>query len=100
MSEPFFSPQAVEDLGEILDYVGRDKPDFSLQFVERLKEECRMLARHPLMGVRRDELSPGLRGFAVGNYVNNYAPFDDGVRVECDLHGARDREAIFDDDLE
>jgi toxin ParE1/3/4 len=66
-----------------------------MTFVEKLKDTCHTLARFPLLGASREELVPGLRMFAVGNYVIYYRPQTDGVRLERVLHGARDADALF-----
>ena len=93
MSEPVFSPLAVSDLDDILDYIARDKPRAATTFVETLKEKCRTLAKFPLLGASREGLIPGLRMFPVGNYVIYYRAEIEGVRIERVLHGARDADS-------
>lgn len=82
MKEPSFSPRSVEDLEGILNHIGQDNPTAAMQFVELLQQKCRRLAQHPLIGVRRDELVPGLRGFSVGNDVIYYTTTKGSVRIE------------------
>jgi plasmid stabilization system protein ParE len=50
MNDPLFSPLAVADLGDILEYIARDKPLAAVAFIEQLKNKCRTLARFPLLG--------------------------------------------------
>ena len=95
MSEPNFSPLAIKDLTDILEYVARDKPLAAVAFVGKLEEKCHTLARFPLIGASRDELIPGLRVFSVGNYVIYYRPEGDTVRIERVLHGSRDADSLF-----
>ncbi len=95
MSEPSFSPLAIMDLNDILEYIARDKPLAAVRFVEKLEEQCRMLARFPLIGASREGLLPGLRVFPVGNYVIYYSPQGDTVRIERVLHGVRDADSLF-----
>jgi plasmid stabilization system protein ParE len=95
MSQPFFSPLAVQDLDGILEYIARDKPLAAITFVETLKEKCRTLARFPLLGASREGVVSGLRMFPVGNYVIYYRPENDTVRIERVLHGARDADSLF-----
>jgi toxin ParE1/3/4 len=96
MKLPEFSPRAAADLDEILAFIARDKPLAAEKFVIRLKDKCHLLAEFPEMGRRRDDLSPGLRVFVVGNYANYYQSSDGRIRVERVLHAARDVDALFD----
>ena len=95
MKQPEFSPQSVVDLRGILGHISGDKPRAAEEFVVLLKEKCYFLARTPLAGTSRDELSPGLRCYSVGNYVIFFHPTDHGIRVERVLHGARDVDLVF-----
>ena len=96
MSEPVFSPLAVQDLEQILEHIARDDRAVAVRFVETLKDKCGALARFPLLGARRDQLAEGLRAFAVGSYVIYYRPERNAARIERVIHGARDIEALFD----
>ncbi len=95
MKLPDFSPQALVDLQGILVYIARDKPQAARRFVKRLKEKSRLLASTPLAGTSRDDLSPGLRAFSVGNYVVYFHAMETGIRVERVLHGSRDVDMMF-----
>ena len=95
MTSPNFSPKSLADLKEILHHIAKDKPQAAKRFVDLLKKKCYFLARTPYAGSGRDDLSPGLRAFSVGNYVIYLHPTDTGVRVERVLHGARDVNALF-----
>jgi len=95
MSEPLFSPMAVEDLDGILEYIARDNPAAAVRFAETLKEKCNTLARFPLLGASRDQLAERLRVFSVGNYAIYYRPEGESLRIERVLHGARDADTLF-----
>ena len=95
MKEPAFSPASVDDLRDILVRISKDKPEAAKRFVATLKSKCFLLATTPEIGSARDDLSPGLRAFSVGNYVIYYHPTDFGIRDERVLHGARDMGAMF-----
>lgn len=95
MKLPDFSPQSLADLKGITAYIAQDKPRTAQHFVARLKDKCHFLATTPYAGTARDDLSPGLRAFSVGNYVVYFRPTDTGVRVERVLHGAIDADALF-----
>ncbi|MCL4205081.1 MAG: type II toxin-antitoxin system RelE/ParE family toxin [Pirellulaceae bacterium] len=95
MTLPDFSPQSLDDLKEVLVFVARDRPQAARQLVQRLKEKCRFLATTPFAGTSRNDLSPGLRAFTVGNYVIYFHPTETGIRVERVLHASRDLDALF-----
>ena len=100
MNELIFSPRAVRDLDEILQYISVDRPDTAIQIVARLEQECEKLAEFPKIGVLRNELIEGLRALPVGNYIVYYTQRRGGVRIERVIHAARDREAIFGDEAD
>lgn len=86
-----FSPQAVIDLTEILDYVARDNPRAALKLVEGIEVTCENLAQSPGMGSARADLLRGLRAFSRGSYVIYFLTVPSGaVRIVRVLHGGRD----------
>ena len=95
MKLPDFSPQSLVDLKGILVFIAKDKSQAARRFVQRLKEKCHFLATTPFGGTSRDDLSPGLRAFSVGNYVIYFRPTETGIRVERVLHGSQDVDVIF-----
>jgi toxin ParE1/3/4 len=88
-------PQALTDLDDIFDYIAEDSLDRAIGFIRKLYEQMEKLATNPNMGRRRDELLPELRSLPYGNYLIFYVPLDDGVDVVRVLNGARDLEALF-----
>lgn len=48
------------------------------------------IATHPLIGVPRDDVSPGLRVFVIGNYLICYRVTSAAVRITRVFHGAQD----------
>lgn len=91
-------PQALTDLDDIFDYIAEDSLDRAIAFVRKLYGQLEKLATSPGMGRRRDQLLSGLRSFPYGNYLIFYIPLDNGVDVVRVLNGARDIEALFQDD--
>ena len=83
------------DVAEIGEYVAKDNPAAAMRLLERFDQKFEMLARQPLMGEMRDEISPGIRQLTVGSYVILYRPLSDGVRIVRVVHGARDFESLF-----
>jgi toxin ParE1/3/4 len=92
-------PQALTDLDDIFDYIAEDSVDRAIAFVRKLYGQMETIAASPSMGRRRDALLPGLRSFPHGNYLIFYLPLDDGVDVVRVLNGARDLEALFQNEI-
>lgn len=97
MSQVRLSRRANADLDAIADYIGHQNPAAAVSELGRLLEKFWLLADHPLLGERREELRPGLRSFPCGNYVIFYRPRTDGIEVLAVVHGARDIGAVFPD---
>ncbi len=91
-------PRALADLAEIWAYIAADSADQSDAFAALIDSKLQALARQPNMGRSRSELATDLRSFVVGRYVIFYVPHSEGVEIVRVLHGARDIEAILQDD--
>uniref|UniRef100_A0ACD5GQI4 Type II toxin-antitoxin system RelE/ParE family toxin n=1 Tax=Desertifilum tharense IPPAS B-1220 TaxID=1781255 RepID=A0ACD5GQI4_9CYAN len=88
-------PRAELDLLDIWDYIADDSMDRADEFLNRIEEKLRLIARSSGVGRKRDELLPGLQSFPIGNYVVFYQEIPDGIDVIRVLRGSRDIEAIF-----
>jgi toxin ParE1/3/4 len=97
MARLLYDPDAKDDLREIIRYIGMDqmRPEAARKMAAKIHEGCRTCSRSPLLGERRDDLSPGIRIFTVRPYVVFYFPLDDGIRVARIIHGARDYPALL-----
>jgi len=92
------SSQAELDLVEIGIYIARQsgRRETAVRFLDKIDEECRLLASHPEMGQLRPEFATGkYRSSVVGNYVIYYVPSEDGIIVARVLHGSRDHQALL-----
>jgi toxin ParE1/3/4 len=89
------SSRATADLDEIWLYIAQDNPDAADNFTRALFSRFSRLAAMPKMGRTREELSPGLRSFAVGRYIIFYRLHEEGVEIVRVLHGARDFPPLF-----
>lgn len=69
MSRLRYSAAAKEDLKEIARYIAKDKPTAARQWVAKLREKCRLAARHPEIGDERRDLGEGIRSTYVGIYI-------------------------------
>ena len=95
MSRHEFTPEAVEDLNDIHDYIAQDSPSAAARFIREIEEKCDTLAEHPMMGRSRSELTPELRSFPAGSYAIFYRPTEGGVQILRVIHQARDITTMF-----
>jgi toxin ParE1/3/4 len=89
------SPQAVEALREIEEYIGNDNPKAAVEFVDRLVERFSELARFPGIGKRRDEIRKGYRSIVEGEYLIFYRTVNDVVEIMHVVHGKRKLDQVF-----
>ena len=82
-------PQAVHDLYEIWTYIARDNPATADRLLLSFDEKLQFLSDAPAMGRGRDDLSPGLRSFVLGEYVLFYRAIEGGLALVAALHGRR-----------
>jgi antitoxin ParD1/3/4 len=100
MNAPFqFTPQAIEDLDAIWWFIAQDNSDAADRVETEIMETCRRLAKHPLMGTRRQDVTPlPVRFWTVTrypNYVIVYRPDTLPLQVVAVLHGKRNlKEAL------
>jgi toxin ParE1/3/4 len=80
------------DLASIWDYIAADNPEAAERCLFQIDAQFEKLARFPLMGRLRGDLSPGLRSFPVGNHIIFYLPITDhsGVYIVRVIEGHRD----------
>ena len=64
-----FSPLAESDLEEIGDYIAMDNPARAIEFIEELRDQCRILTQLPLAFPAREEIAPGLRVMPYRRYL-------------------------------
>jgi len=95
MPQVIRTPQAAQDLTDILVYLGRHSPTAANRFAGEVDQKCNLLAQLPGIGTARDDLAPGLRSFPVSRYLLFYRPINGGIELIRVLHGARNIPAIF-----
>ncbi len=64
-----YSDASKDDLKEIARFIAKDKPKAAREWVAKLREKCRMLAKHPEVGDDRSDLGEGIRSTYVGSYI-------------------------------
>lgn len=63
--ELVFTPAARADLEEIFWFIARDNPKRARSYVAEIEEACLKLCDMPEIGVKRPDLRPRLRTFAL-----------------------------------
>ncbi|MBL7646591.1 MAG: type II toxin-antitoxin system RelE/ParE family toxin [Candidatus Hydrogenedentes bacterium] len=77
------------DLIGIWSHIAHDNPDAADALLDRFEEKALKLAKNPKLGPAREDISPGLRIFPVGNYVLLYREIPTGIELVRVVHGAR-----------
>lgn len=95
MAKYIVTPDAEEDIDEIMAYIAEENFDAAATFYDRLLELFRMLADNPGAGRQRAEIRDGLRSFPKGNYLIFYRIWAGQVAIARVLHSARDLDEIF-----
>lgn len=85
-----FSPAAGEDLIEIAIFIAQDNPARALTFVDELEGKCNGLGQAPGIGTKRPELGRGIRMLPHGRYLIFYREVGGALRIERNIHSARD----------
>lgn len=96
MTTPIITPEAEEDIDEILAYIALDNFEASIAFFARLIDRFETLAANPKAGRERPEINEGLRSFPHGNYLIFYRVWAGGVAITRVIHSARDLDEMFD----
>jgi toxin ParE1/3/4 len=64
-----YSDASKCDLKEIARFIAKDKPKAARDWGAKLRDKCRMLAKHPEVGDDRSDLGEGIRSTYVGSYI-------------------------------
>ena len=89
------SALAELDLDEIWSYVAEEaSPATADRLIDDIIDRFDLLTEQPRMGRARPEFGPGVRSFAVENYVIYYRQ-DDDVLIARILHRRRDQMAAW-----
>ncbi len=87
---------ARRDLKQIWLYIAEDSPDAADHLLDQFETTFLSLAKFSHLGRLREDLSPGLRSFRVGDYLIFYLCRKAGVTVVRVLSGYRDLHSLFD----
>jgi toxin ParE1/3/4 len=88
------APQARVELTNIWNYIVTEGGSLAAAdgVIDAITARFYLLSQYPRMGRARDDLRPGLRSFAVGQYVIVYAIEDEDVEILHVFHGHQDIE--------
>ena len=89
-----YSPESKEDLKQIARFIARDKPIAARQWVQKLREKCRLVAKYPEVGEARPELGEGIRSTHVGSYVIFFRRVDGFLEIVRVIRGDLDEPQI------
>lgn len=99
MSGYRFTPQAFNDLFDILDFIAQRNPEASDRVEGAIFRACELLVTSPLAGsIRRDLTSLPLRFWVVqpySNYLIVYDPAKKPLEIIRILHAARDLPSLL-----
>jgi plasmid stabilization system protein ParE len=102
MSAPFrFTPQAIADLEDIWWFIAEDSREAADLVESEIIATCHRLAKHPLMGTKRQDITPlPVRFWTLTkfrNYVIVYRPETLPLQVIAILHGKQDLKEILEE---
>ena len=95
MNSYSFSDRAVQDLDEICEYIATIDRRAASQLFDTIRQKCKLIAGFPGMGKNYQQLSPGLRGFTIDDYIVFYYSREDGIDIARVISGYRDLESLF-----
>jgi plasmid stabilization system protein ParE len=95
------TPRAINDLGEIWDFIAEDSVDAANRVESAVLAACSSLARHPLLGSKRSEITSNpVRFWTVTrfpNFIVVYRPETKPLQVVAILHGKRNLNVLLDE---
>lgn len=89
------TPEALNDLAEMWEYIGANNPDAADRLLDNINDKVKLIAESPYIGREREELAPGIRSFPAGRYLIFYRPIAGGIEIVRVLHGSRDVDTIL-----
>ncbi len=89
-----YSAESKDDLKQIVRHIAQDKPIAARQWVAKIREKCRVVAKHPEVGDDRAELGESIRSTYVGSYVIFFRRNDEFVDIVRVIRGDRDMQSL------
>ena len=100
MNAPFhLTPQAIDDLDAIWCFIAEVSREAAGRVEAEIVATCRRLTKHPLMGIRRQDITPlAVRFWTLTkfpNYVIVYRPETAPLQVIAILHGKQNLKEVL-----
>jgi toxin ParE1/3/4 len=95
MKQHIISPEASQDLEEIIDYFTSRNIDAGERFVDEFNKKCKYLANFPNMGRSYGEIKDYLRGVPLNDYIILYRVTDIGIEILRVVSGYRNLKSLF-----
>ena len=92
------TPEAETDLEGIGDRIADRNPARALSYVRELRARCARIGEFPHAGPPRPQWGEGIRIAVHGKYLIVYRVGEDTVQVLRVVHGARDLDALFENE--
>jgi toxin ParE1/3/4 len=89
-----YSDASKEDLKQIARFIAQDKPIAARQWVAKIREKCRCVAKHPDIGDQRPELEKNIRSTYLGSYVIFFQHTGGTVEIVRVIRGDRDTRTL------
>ena len=89
-----YSDASKDDLKQIARFIAQDKPIAARQWVAKIREKCRLVAKHPDIGDQRPELGENIRSTYLGSYVIFFRRTDGTVEIVRVIRGDRDTQTL------
>lgn len=91
MSGYVLSSEALIELDEIWEYIARDDVEAAERFVAKLLDACELLARNPLAGhTRKDLTESSFLFWPVGKYLIIYRILENSIEIVAVSQGTHD----------
>ena len=89
-----YSDASKGDLKQIARFIAQDKPIAARQWVAKIREKCRVVARHSDIGDKRPELGENIRSTYLGSYVIFFRRTDGTVEIVRVIRGDQDTQTL------
>lgn len=91
MSAYVLSPEAVQDLQDVWDFIASDNVHAADKLEDEFFEAFESLTEHPRMGHTRPDLTErDVRFWPIGSFLIVYRSIPTALQIVAVLHGARD----------
>ena len=95
MKSLLFTPTAISDLYEILEYVAKDRPHTAVQVIARIRQRCELLVDHPEIGQVYPNFGYMVRGIPQQRWIICYRVEAESIQILRVLDAARDIDLLL-----